>query len=114
MRDSKGVEKLGISRNSLVRRKQVDDSMDNVTIKLLFEMKLFFAGLHEKKLHRIYEDKWKPRKLGSGRLEFFNLNWFDVQAVKLKLIGIYFRQRISILSVAFFLCFFLFLVAEKL
>ena len=112
MRDSKGVEKLGISRNSLVRRKQVDDSMENVSIKLLFEMKLFFAGKHEKKLHRLYEDKWKPRKLGSGRLEFFNLNWFDVQAVKVKLIGIYLRQRISILTVLFFTIYFIFLLMK--
>ena len=106
-RDSNGVEKIGISKDSRKRLKQVDRSMKNLSVKMLFEMKLFFAEKHEKKLHHQYEKKWKPKRVGSGRLEFFDLSFFDVVAVKFYLIRVYLFQRLFIILMFSILLFFL-------
>jgi len=109
-RDSNGIEKIGISKDSRKRLKQVDRSMRNISVKMLFEMKLFFAERYEKKLHKKYEQKWKPKRIGSGRLEFFDLSFFDVIFVKLYLIRIYLVQRTFILLM---LSIFIFLIFKN-
>lgn len=97
MRSSDGTEKIGISTNSKRRRKQIDDSLENESVKLLFEIKLFNAQQIEKRLHNDYSNQWKPKFKGSGRLEFFDLNFLNVAVIKWRLRKIYLIQRIKIL-----------------
>ena len=97
-----GRTKIGISKNSLKREKEIESTMqDGANIRLVFQIKICNAIINEKHLHYIYREKWSPLVQSSGRLEWFDLSWFDRQRIRLKMWAVWVIQSLQNLILNF-------------
>lgn len=103
--------KIGITNNIKRRESGIEKSKSDFDIKLIFAIKLYNAKNIESKLHYDYHDDLSPDREGNGRTEWFSLNWFQRQKIKLYLLLVKVFQSVQyLLFLGFiFLTFFYFL-----
>lgn len=91
-----GEEKIGISKDSMIRKNQIEKSL-GTKMEILHEVKIFHALKNEKRLQDLYQKKWIPRYSGNGSKEIFDLNFLNVFFIQIRMDWIWIRQRVKIL-----------------
>lgn len=103
--------KIGITNNIKRREAGIEKSKSDFDIKLIFAIRVYNARNIESKLHYDYHDHLRPDREGNGRTEWYSLNWFQRQEIKLFLLLVKLFQSVQyLLFIGFiFLTFFIFL-----